>query len=81
MVAIQDDWQHVWSKLSGIHFSLQVSIMDGRAMVIIFVILVMANIQNGQQHDNWSKMTTKGPLHPNWKFDFFIVLFNVTLCG
>ena len=46
MVAIQDDWQHVyvvgWPKLSGVQFLLQLSIFGMREMVAVLGFLVIA---------------------------------------
>ena len=41
----------------------------------------MAATLNGWQHDSWLNMATKGPLHPNWNFEFSDVWFNLTSCG
>ena len=49
--------------------------------------MVMAVIQDGWQHDSWSKMATKGYLYQNWNFWVFWCSFQsdlsgvMTLCG
>ena len=92
---IQDGQWHVkvkdWPKLSGVQFSLQVSMFNGRAMTAIFVISGniwhprLADIQDDQQHNSWyQRWPWKVPSTWNsiftfsWFSKFSNVLFNLT---